>query len=72
MKNYLPFFQIFVSLSLTVMILLQTPGRGGLGSIFGGGGEFYRSKRGMEKLVFYLTIILATLFLVSSLLNLVF
>lgn len=70
MKNYLTYFQIFVSIFLIASILLQTPG-GGLGSIFGGGGEFYRSKRGMEKLVFYLTIGLAALFLISSVLNLI-
>ena len=70
MKNYLTFFQIFVSLLLIIAILLQTPG-GGIGSLFGSGGEFYRSKRGMEKIVFYLTIGLAVLFLISSILNLI-
>ena len=70
MKNYLTFFQIFISISLIFAILFQTPG-GGLGSIFGSGGEFYRSKRGVEKIVFYLTIGLAALFLVSSILNLI-
>lgn len=70
MKVYLIFFQIFVSISLIVAILLQAPG-GGLGSILGGGGEFYRSKRGMEKLIFYLTICLVVLFLISSVLNLI-
>lgn len=69
MKKYLIFFQILISAALTVAILLQTPGKG-LGSIFGSSGEFYRSKRGMEKLVFYLTIILAILFFIVSLLNL--
>ena len=70
MKNYLTFFQIFISISLIIAILLQTPG-GGLGSIFGSGGELYRSKRGVEKIVFYLTIGLTALFLVSSVLNLI-
>jgi len=65
MKNYLIFFQIFISISLIVAVLLQTPG-GGLGGLFGSGGEFYRSKRGMEKIVFYLTIGLTILFLISS------
>jgi len=70
MKNYLIFFQIFISISLIVAVLLQTPG-GGLGGLFGSGGEFYRSKRGMEKIVFYLTIGLTILFLISSVLNLI-
>ena len=70
MKIYLTFFQIFVSALLIIAILLQSQG-GGLGSAFGGQGEPYRSKRGMEKLVFYSTIGLAVLFFVSSILNLV-
>lgn len=70
MRNYLPFFQIFISLSLIIAILLQSQG-GGLGTVFGSRGEFYRSKRGVEKIVFYLTIALSLLFLISSILNLV-
>lgn len=70
MKNYLSFFQILISLSLIVAILLQSQG-GGLSSVFGARGEFYRSKRGVEKLVFYLTIMLSLLFLISSVLNLI-
>jgi len=69
MSNYLIFFQIFVSILLIITILLQTPGAG-LGTVFGGGGEFYRSKRGMEKIIFYLTIGLAILFLLTSILSL--
>lgn len=70
MKNYLSFFQILISLSLIVAILLQSQG-GGLSSVFAARGEFYRSKRGVEKLVFYLTIMLSLLFLISSVLNLI-
>lgn len=70
MDNFLTYFQIFISLCLIGAILLQTPG-GGLGTVFGGGGQSYRSKRGVEKFVFYLTIFLSILFLVSSVLNLV-
>lgn len=71
MNQGLTFFQIFISACLIVAILLQSSG-GGLGGLFGPSGEFYRSKRGVEKLVFYLTIILAVLFLISSILNLIF
>ena len=50
---------------MIVVILLQAKGSG-LSTVFGGGGGFYRSKRGVEKLFVYLTIILAAAFLVLS------
>lgn len=71
MINLLPVAQIFVALLLSGAILLQAKGTG-LGTTFGGGGEFYRSKRGIEKALFYITIILAALFLVLSLVGVAF
>lgn len=70
MKNVLTFVQIIIAVLLVGAILLQNRGQG-LSSSFGGGGEFYRSKRGLEKLLFWATIILACLFLLSSILNLI-
>ena len=68
MKNILSVFQIGTSLTLVVVILLQAQGTG-LGGLFGGGGEEYRSKRGIEKILFYMTIILSVVFLGLSLLG---
>jgi len=68
MKNILSVLQIVTSLVLIVVILLQAQGTG-LGGLFGGGGEEYRSKRGIEKILFYLTIILSVVFLGLSLLG---
>ena len=65
MKNLLLVVQILVSLLLILTILLQSKGTG-LGTVFGGSGGFYRSKRGIEKLFIYLTIGLAILFLMLS------
>ena len=48
-------------------ILLQMQGNG-LAQAFGGSGEFYRSKRSVEKFLFYATIILISLFTAVSLL----
>lgn len=62
--------QIIVAAFLVIAILLQNRGQG-LSSSFGGGGEFYRSKRGLEKILFRATIVLGCLFLLSSILNLV-
>ncbi|MBU3925187.1 preprotein translocase subunit SecG [Patescibacteria group bacterium] len=54
--------QIGVSILLIISILLQARGVG-LGSTFGGEGNFYFTKRGAEKTIFILTIILAIAFL---------
>lgn len=62
--------QIIISILLIVSILLQNRGSQ-LGVSFGGGGETYRSKRGIEKFLFYGTIIFAILFASSSILALV-
>ena len=60
--------QIIVSLILISLILLQAKGTG-LGSTFGGQSQAYHSKRGVEKIVFYSTIIAGIVFVIISLLN---
>lgn len=57
--------QIVVSLLLIGVILLQVQGSG-LSSVFGGGGEFYQSRRSIEKLLLWATVVLAILFLIFS------
>jgi len=59
--------QIILSVALVTLILLQSS-KGGLGSAFGGG-EFYRTKRGAERVVFIATVVTAVLFLASSIAN---
>ena len=54
--------QIAVSVLLIILILLQARGVG-LGSTFGGEGNFYFTKRGAEKTIFILTIIVAIAFM---------
>jgi len=54
--------QIIISILLILSILLQQRGSG-LGSVFGGGGEVFRTKRGLEKTLFKATILLAALFI---------
>lgn len=68
MKNILYIIQITVSILLMVVILMQQKGSG-LGSAFGGDSAVYRTKRGAEKFIFRLTIILAVLFLATALAN---
>jgi preprotein translocase subunit SecG len=70
MKNIILIIQLLVSISLIALILLQAKGVG-LGRAWGGGGEFYKSKRGVEKVVFQTTVALAIVFMVTSLLSLI-
>jgi preprotein translocase subunit SecG len=53
--------QIVVCVSLIAAILLQSKGTG-LGSVFGGSGSVFQTRRGAEKGLFQLTIILAVVF----------
>jgi len=69
MKMALIFIQIFVAIMLITLILSQAKGAG-LGSAWGGGSEFYTSRRGMEKILFITTIVLAALFLLLSIISL--
>jgi preprotein translocase subunit SecG len=68
MQFYLNLVQIIISVVLVVVILLQAKGSG-LGGIFGGDGGFYRTRRGLEKTLFNVTIVLAALFLLISLVS---
>ncbi len=70
MKNYLFLSQILVSIFLIVSILLQKRGTA-LGSVFGGGGTSYFTRRGLEKKIFWATCIFGALFIILSLLNLI-
>jgi len=58
-----------ISVLIVVFILIQ--GRGaGLGSAWGGGGEFFQTRRGIEKITLQITIALIVLFFVVSVFNL--
>ncbi|MFH1173140.1 MAG: preprotein translocase subunit SecG [bacterium] len=67
--SYLTIIQIIIALLLMVAILLQSRGSG-LSSAFGGDGNVYRTKRGLEKSLHLVTIILSILFLGTALANL--
>jgi preprotein translocase subunit SecG len=56
--------QLVLAVLVIVAILMQQQGSG-LGGAFGGEGNFYRSKRGLEKVLYYATIILIVLFVAS-------
>lgn len=60
--------QIIISITIIVLVLLQAKGSG-LGSIFGGDGGVYRTKRGVEKTMYQATIALAVLFFIISMIS---
>ncbi len=69
MLTYLNVAQIILSIALILAILLQVRG-GGLGGIFGQPDSVYRTKRGVERTLFQLTIALVVLFITVSVLTL--
>ncbi|MBI5621356.1 preprotein translocase subunit SecG [Candidatus Falkowbacteria bacterium] len=54
--------QIVVAILLIACVLLQNRGTG-MGAVFGGEGNVYKTKRGAEKALFWATVVLAALFL---------
>lgn len=66
LSNLLNVAMIFVSVALIGVILLQIRGEG-LGGLRGG--SFVRTRRGLEKTLFQLTIALSVLFLVVAALS---
>ncbi len=63
LTDYLAVGEIFISIALIAIILLQVKGEGvgGLQS-----GSFVRTRRGIEKTLFQLTVVLVVIFLTIS------
>jgi preprotein translocase subunit SecG len=70
MSVYLNLAQIVVSVVLIGVVLLQTR-NSGLGSAFGGD-SIYKTRRGLDRTLFQLTIVLSVLFGVISLASVLF
>ncbi len=72
MQTIISISQIIVSILLVASILLQQRGTA-LGSAFGGeGGGFYATRRGMQKKIYGASIVLAVLFILLAIANLLF
>ncbi len=69
--QYLNIIQIVSAVLLVIAILLQNKGAS-VGGVFGGEGAVYQTKRGVEKKLFVLTIILSIIFLGTALANFIF
>jgi len=69
MRGVLNVIQIVISILLIGLILIQARGTGfGRSNSFGGSSSF--SKRGLEKLIFRLTFIVVSLFLIVAIISL--
>lgn len=69
--KYLNLIQAVAAVLLIIVILLQQRGSG-LSTVFGGEGGFYRTKRGVEKFLFFATVILAVILFGSAIAMVVF
>jgi protein translocase SecG subunit len=68
MKSLLIILNLIISFVIIFLILIQ--GRGaGLGSAWGGGGELFQTKRGVEKVILKLTVFFIVLFFILSTIN---
>ena len=64
-SSYLYIAQIIVAAALIVAVLLQVRG-GGLGGIFGQADTVFRTRRGLEKTLLQLTVVLVVIFIVLA------
>ena len=62
----LPWAQIILSIILGTTIILQQTGAGVGGAMGGSDDSIHYTRRGMEKVLFYITIVVAILFALSS------
>lgn len=61
MATWLKLAQLVIAVLLVISILLQSRGAS-VSGIFGGSNTVFRTKRGVEKMLFMTTIVLAALF----------
>ena len=71
MSTYLNVVQIFVSIVLIGVLLLQARGSG-FSATFSSDSSIYRTRRGVEKTLFNATIGLAIFFIIISVISVVF
>ncbi len=60
--------QMVLGVALIIAILLQARGAG-LGSVFGGTGTVFKTRRGIDRLLFRITIVFVVLFCLFSILT---
>lgn len=69
MKDIILIASIVLSTIIVALVLLQNKGAG-LGGAWGGGGEMFQTRRGLEKVTLHLTIVCIGIFFILSFVNL--
>mgnify|MGYP000995784727 FL=1 len=68
MKTYLFIIQIILSIAMMALVLLQAKGSG-LSGVFGGDGGVYKTRRGIERTLFNVTIGVSVIFFTVSVIS---
>ena len=71
MPTYLAIAQLLIAIALIVVIMFQLHG-GGMGGIFGQSDSVYRTRRGIEKSLFILTVVLAVVFVIVAIISVLY
>ncbi len=71
MPTYLAIAQLLIAIALIVVIMFQLHG-GGMGGIFGQSDSVYRTRRGIERSLFILTIVLAVVFVIVAIISVLY
>jgi protein translocase SecG subunit len=69
MQDILLILSVILSVIIVSLILIQNKGAG-LGGAWGGGGEMFQTRRGIEKITLNLTVIFIVIFFTVSLVKL--
>jgi preprotein translocase subunit SecG len=70
MNVFLSIAQILLGVALIAGVLLQAKGEE-LGGVFGGGQGVYQTRRGLDRVLFTITVIIAIAFFVLALVNVI-
>ena len=71
MPTYLAIAQLLIAIALIIVIMFQLHG-GGMGGIFGQTDSVYRTRRGIERSLFILTIVLAVVFVIVAIISVLY
>lgn len=68
MRTYLSIAEIIVAVVLIIAVLTQVKGTSG--GVFGGGQSTFRTRRGVERILFQFTLVLGSIFVLLSIASL--
>ena len=68
--SILPYIQVFLAILMVILVLIQQTESDAGGSFGGGATSNWHTRRGAEKFIFYLTIVISILFVASVLVDL--